>query len=120
LYSASSKEDKLFRPPSTWDGQAPARYEVSKAPVTSLAALKGSQRGYEVCEVVHGVREVEREAEFPIPINVLCHQDKCRDSFHLSRADGVTWAWVTPGGGGVEGRREATLEGNSLHPSTGF
>ena len=70
--------------------------------------------------VIHGVGEVEREAKFPIPINVLCCQDKGWDSFHLTTADGITWAWVMPGGGGVEETREAPWEGNSLHPRIGF
>lgn len=76
--------------------------------------LKGSQRSYEVCEVIHGVGEVEREAKVPIPINALCCQDKCWDSFHLTTADGTTRAWVMPGGGGVEGTREGPWECNAL------
>lgn len=53
--------------------------------------------------MIDGVREVERAGEFAIPIHVLCCQDKGWGSIHLTAADGVTWAWVTPGGGGVEG-----------------
>lgn len=64
--------------------------------------------------MIHGEGEVEREAEFPILINVMCYQDKGWDSFLLTTADRITWAWVTPGEGGVEVTRQAPWEGNPL------
>lgn len=63
---------------------------------------------------------MEREAEFPTPINVLCCQDTGWHSFQLTAGDGTAWAWVMPGRAGTEGTREAPWEGNSLHPRIGF